>query len=39
VLHATGDRGLERMKQWEHSVHIARAYSATVPLANERNEG
>jgi DNA-binding MurR/RpiR family transcriptional regulator len=39
VLHATGDRGLERMKQWEQSVHIARAYSATVPLANERNEG
>ncbi|HEY5272269.1 MAG TPA: MurR/RpiR family transcriptional regulator [Galbitalea sp.] len=35
VLHATGDRGLDRMKQWEQSVNIARAYSAPVALANE----
>jgi DNA-binding MurR/RpiR family transcriptional regulator len=35
VLHATGERGLDRMKQWEHSVNIARAYSATTALANK----
>jgi DNA-binding MurR/RpiR family transcriptional regulator len=35
VLHATGDRGLDRMKQWEQSVNIARAYSATAALTNE----
>jgi DNA-binding MurR/RpiR family transcriptional regulator len=32
VLHASGQRGLERMKEWEESVHIARAYNATIPL-------
>jgi DNA-binding MurR/RpiR family transcriptional regulator len=28
VLQATGDAGLERMRQWEESVHILRAYRA-----------
>jgi DNA-binding MurR/RpiR family transcriptional regulator len=32
VLHASGQRGLERMKEWEESVHIARAYNAPSPL-------
>lgn len=36
VLHETGVRGLERMKRWEESVHIARAYSATMSLAEEK---
>lgn len=35
VLHATGDRALDRMKLWEQSVSIARAYSASVAVANE----
>jgi DNA-binding MurR/RpiR family transcriptional regulator len=39
VLLARGDRGLERMKQWEESVHIARAYSVAMPLDNKRKEG
>ena len=32
VLHASGQRGLDRMKAWENSVHIARAYNATIQL-------
>jgi DNA-binding MurR/RpiR family transcriptional regulator len=28
VLQATGESGLERMRQWEESVHILRAYRA-----------
>ena len=38
VLHESGDRGLKRMKQWEESVHIARAYSATMSL-DQQKEG
>jgi DNA-binding MurR/RpiR family transcriptional regulator len=30
VLLASGDRGLDRMKQWESSVHIARSYRETA---------
>lgn len=30
VLVATGDRGMERMKQWEDSVNLARAYREPV---------
>ncbi|MDQ1575216.1 MAG: hypothetical protein QOH55_366 [Microbacteriaceae bacterium] len=39
VLLERGDRGVQRMKQWEESVHIARAYSATMPLDNQKEEG
>jgi DNA-binding MurR/RpiR family transcriptional regulator len=31
VLLATSDRGLERMKEWEQSVNLARAYRQPVP--------
>ncbi|HEY3685234.1 MAG TPA: MurR/RpiR family transcriptional regulator [Streptosporangiaceae bacterium] len=33
VLLATGDRGIERMKEWEKSVHVARAYDPQNPGA------
>ncbi|WP_426518061.1 MurR/RpiR family transcriptional regulator [Diaminobutyricibacter sp. McL0618] len=41
VLHASGQRGLDRMKAWEESVHIARSYPSAIPLealANDTEE-
>jgi DNA-binding MurR/RpiR family transcriptional regulator len=48
VLDATGSKGLERMKQWEESVQIARAYRASevsgdhgneaIPISKDNNE-
>ncbi len=39
VLLASGQRGLDRMKAWENSVHIARAYNSTVALGEPAPAG
>lgn len=38
VLDAAGDKGLGRMKQWEESVQIARAYRASEVSGDNGNE-
>ena len=38
VLHASGQRGLERMKAWEESVHIARSYNSSIRLGEGEYE-
>jgi len=39
VLAASGDRGIDRMKQWEESVRIARAFRVLNPLGTDPTSG